>query len=127
MLTRSLSRLITLSNNPSSKNVTLLASSSLQKHQLIKVILFHKFEPQCFHYNLSKADAWLLQREPLNLLENLDKHVLTHSPARLITLSNNPSSKNVTLLASSSLQKHQLIKVILFHKFEPQCCHYNLS
>ena len=127
MLTHSPSRLITLSNNPSGKNVKLLASSSLQKHQLIKVILFHKFKPQCCHYNLSEADPWLLQRKPPNLSDNPHKLVLTHSPSRLITLSNNPSGKNVKLLASSSLQKHQLIKVILFHKFKPQCCHYNLS
>ena len=127
MLTHSHSRLITLSNNPSGKNVKLLASSSLQKHQLIKVILFHKFKPQCCHYNLSKTDPWLLQRKPPNLSDNPHKLVLTHSHSRLITLSNNPSGKNVKLLASSSLQKHQLIKVILFHKFKPQCCHYNLS
>ena len=61
------------------------------------------FEHLCCHYNLSKADPWLLQRKPLNILENLDKLELTHSTSRLVKLSTNPSGKNDKLLAFSPL------------------------
>ena len=53
--------------------------------------------------------------------------MLTHSPFRLINLSTNPTGKNVKPLAFSFLEKDRLVEVILFNKFEPQCCHYNLS
>ena len=46
--------------------------------------------------------------------------MLTHSLSRLIKLSNNPSGKNVKLLASSSLFKHRIIKFILFNYWSIQ-------
>ena len=53
--------------------------------------------------------------KPLELLDKLDKLVLTHSQYKLIKLSNNPSGKKAMLLSTSSLKKHLLIDGSLFY------------
>ena len=50
-------------------------------------------------------------------LNKLNKLELAHRSCRSIKLSNNPSGKKVTLLASSFLWKHRLIKVILMNNW----------
>ena len=104
VLTHSLSRLIKLSNNPSGKNVKLLASSSLLKHRIIKFILFNYWSIQ-ISYELMFLRLVIARERFINdnLLQNLEKLMLTHSPFRLIKLSNNPSGKKVKVWAFSRL------------------------
>ena len=58
-----------------------------------------------------------IKQTNIRRLNKLDKLELAHRSCRLIKLSNNPSGKKTTPLATSSLLKHWPFKLILFNNW----------
>ena len=83
-------------------------SSLYWEHLIVnKAVLVCKMLEGALHINQTN----------IRRLNKLDKLELAHRYWRSIKLSNNPSGKKVTLLASSPLYKHRLFKVILFNNW----------